>query len=331
MQAIRILKPGGIEALESAELPLPQPGSGQVRVLADAIGVGKPDALIRQGTYRWMPPLPAIPGNEMAGRIDAVGAGVDPALAGRSVLVSSRELEQRGGCYAQAICVPAAALYFLSPGIAPADAVSLPNYQLAGALLQVATGGWRPRTVLIHGAAGGVATAVIQLGALLGMEVIGTVSTADKRRFAFASGAAHVILRGAEDVGRRVRELTDGRGVDLVLDQAGGASLIDALELLAPLGMVVSYNALAGLPEKDLFAEMRRYVGRSLAVRCFSIHTLDTMPDVRRRLMESAIDHMAQGRLRPPAPTILPLSQARRAHELLDTAATLGKLVLQPD
>ena len=214
--------------------------------------------------------------------------------------------------------------------IAPTDAVSLPNYQLAGALLEVATGGWRPRTVLIHGAAGGVATAVIQLGTLLGMEVIGTVSTEDKRRFALASGAAHVILRGAEDVGQRVGEITGGRGVDLVLDHAGGASLIAALELLAPLGMVVSYNALAGLPQQDLFAELRRHVGRSLAVRCFSIHTLDMMPDVRRGLMQSAIDHMAAGRLRPPSPTILPLSEARRAHELLESAATLGKLVLDP-
>ena len=310
--------PGGVDALEVVDLPWPQPGAGEVRVRAHAIGVGKPDALIRQGTYRWMPPLPAVPGNELAGVVDAIGGGADPALLGQAVLVSSRELPQRGGCYAQAICVPAAALYPLPPAIAAEEAVNLPNYQLAAALLEVATDGWRPGTLLLHGAAGGVATAVLQLADLQGIAVIGTVSSEAERDFALASGAAHVIRRDTENVAQRVADLTGGRGVDLVLDHVGGPGLLANLDLLAPLGMLVSYNALAGLPNKDLFAELRRHVGRSLAVRCFSIHTLDAMPALRRRLMQSAIDLMAEGRLRPPAPTVLPLSQARRAHELLN-------------
>jgi NADPH2:quinone reductase len=331
MKIVRLDEPGGVDVLQYVDVPLPIAGPGDVLVRARAIGVGKPDLLIRQGTYRWMPPLPAIPGNELAGVVEAVGAEVRDLRVGQSVLVSSRELTQRGGCYAEVVCVPAESVYPLPDGIAPEDAVSLPNYQLAGALLQVATAGWKPTTVLVQGAAGGVATAVIQLAASAGIDVIGTASSDAKCRFAKANGATDVIEYRREDVAARVRDLTAGRGVDLVLDHVAGPRFTSNLELLAPLGLLVSYNALGGLPEKDLFAELRRLVGRSLAVRCFSIHTLDALPELRRRLMQQAIDLLASGRIRPPPPTILPLSEARQAHEMLEQAETLGKVVLRPD
>ncbi len=330
MLAIQVSRPGGVEALEAVQLAWPEPAAGEVRVRALAIGVGKPDALIRQGTYKWMPPLPAIPGNEMAGEIDAVGAGVAPARLGERVLVSSRELATRGGCYAQAICIPAAAAYALPSGIDPVDAVSLPNYQLAAALLDVATRGWQPSSILVPGAAGGVGTALAQTARLRGIDVIGTVSSEAKREFAAANGTPQLIRRDREDVAARVRELTGGRGVDIVYDHVGGNGLTAAFGMLAPLGMVVSYNALEGVPDRDVFAEMRKQLGRSLALRCFSIHTLDAMPAQRRGMMQSAIDRMAEGLLRPPPATVLPLAEARRAHDLLDRGETLGKLVLHP-
>ncbi len=330
MLAIQVNKPGGVEALETVRMTWPEPAAGDVRVRALAIGVGKPDALIRQGSYKWMPPLPAIPGNEMAGEIDAVGTGVAPDRIGERVLVSSRELASRGGCYAQAICIPAVAAYALPCGVDPVAAVSLPNYQLAAALLDVATRGWQPASVLVPGAAGGVGTALAQTAHLRGIDVIGTVSSEAKREFAAANGTSQLIRRDREDVAARVRELTGGRGVDIVYDHVGGRGLIAAFAMLAPLGMVVSYNALEGVPDRDVFAEMRQQLGRSLALRCFSIHTLDAMPTVRRAAMQSAIDGMAEGRLRAPAATVFPLADARRAHELLDRGETLGKLVLDP-
>ena len=176
IDVVQLQSPGGPEVLELVQRPQPQPRAGEVRVRALAIGVGSADTLIRNGRYMWMPPLPAVPGNEMAGVVDAVGGGVEEALLGMRVLVSSRELPQRGGCYAQAICVPAAAVYPLPETLAPHDAVTLPNYQLAGAFLYDA-GIPRPSTILIHGAAGGVATALIQLCLADGIVPIGTVST----------------------------------------------------------------------------------------------------------------------------------------------------------
>ena len=122
MKVIQIERPGGPEVLALAEKPLPEPAAGEVRVRAQAIGISSADMLVRKGVYNWMPPLPAVPGNEMAGVVDALGAEVDGVRVGERVLVSSRELAFRGGCYAEAICVPAAALFRLPDEIAPNDA-----------------------------------------------------------------------------------------------------------------------------------------------------------------------------------------------------------------
>lgn len=328
MQAVQLRHPGGPEVLEVVDLPLPEPAAGEVRVRALAIGVGKPDALIRQGTYKWMPPLPAIPGNEMAGVVDAVGAGVTGVAPGQRVLVSSRELPQRGGCYAQALCLPAGAVYALPASISPDDAVTLPNYQLAGALLYE-SGCVRPRSILLHGGAGGVATALQQLASADSIEVISVVSSPEKRDFALAAGAKQVLVRGDQDLRAAVMGLTQGRGVDMVLDHVAGPGFIANLDLLAPLGTLLSYNALGGLPE-DVFAALRARLGRSLGVRCYSIHTLDGEPAKRRALMQRAIDLMAEGRLRPPPAAVFPLAQAREVHQLLDAGETLGKIVLRP-
>ena len=132
MQAIQVKIPGGPQALEVVAIPLPTPAEYEVRVKAHFIGISSADMLIRKGTYGWMPPLPAIPGNEMVGEIDAIGSKVHPDLLGQVVLVSSRELDFRGGCYAQAICVPAQSVFTLPKTVKPVDVVCLPNYQLAG-------------------------------------------------------------------------------------------------------------------------------------------------------------------------------------------------------
>jgi NADPH2:quinone reductase len=329
MNAIQLRTPGGPEVLELVERPAPVPAANEVCVRAHAIGVNSADILIRKGVYNWMPPLPAVPGNEMAGVVEAVGADVDTPKVGARVLVSSRELVNRGGCYAQAICVPAPAVYSLPDSISAEDAVTLPNYQLAGALLYD-SGVNTPRSILIHGAAGGVATAVLQLATADGIQAIGTVSTEAKRAFARAAGAPHVLLRNSDDIGAQVKALTDGRGVDVVF-AAAGPTFVGNLELLAPLGTLISFSIFGGLiPDADIFGELRRLLGKSLGVRVYSIHTLDHQPEKRRAFMERAIDLMAAGRLKPPPPTLLPLREARKAHELMEAASTLGKVVLVP-
>ena len=330
MKVVHLRQTGGPEVLEYTDVPLPEPGQQQVRVRAHAIGVGKPDVLIRQGSYKWMPPLPAVPGNELAGVVEDVGSSVSSALMGQRVLVSSRELPQRGGGYAEAVCVPASAFYTLPDAVSFDDAVSMPNAQLAGALLYE-SGARPPKSILVHGAAGGVAGALIQLAQADGLLAIGTVSDAAKFDFAQAGGARHLINRATQNVRDAVLALTNGRGVDMVLDHVGGPDFSANLDLLAARGTLLSYNALAGLPDKNLLGELRRLLGKSLGVRCYSIHTMDEEPDTRRALMERALKLLAEGRINAPKSTILPLSQAIRAHQLLDAGQILGKLVLRPE
>ena len=331
MKVIQMQQGGGPEVLEVVEKPLPEPSAGEVRVRAQAIGISSADILVRKGTYNWMPPLPATPGNEMAGTVDALGRDVTGIRVGQRVLVSSRELPFRGGCYAQAICVTADALFPLPDAIAPDDAVSLPNYQLAGALLYE-SGVRKPRSIVAYGASGGVGTALLQLAKCDGISGIGIVSTEEKRDFARRAGIEHVLIRGKDDLPGRVMALTGGRGVDVVYAMAGpSAQFIGNLDLLAPMGTVISFATLGGpMPDADLFGELKKRQARCLGVRVYSIHALDHDRPLRRALMERAIGLMAAGRLRPPPPTILPLAEAARAHEMMEGRSTLGKVVLVP-
>lgn len=329
MLAIQVFVPGGPDALTLVDLPEPMPTAGQVRVRAQAIGVGRPDVLIRNGTYKWMPPLPAVPGAEMAGVIDAVGPGVTRWREGDRVLVSARELTERGGCYAQALLVPQDAPFGLPAELDPNTAINAPNLQLAHALF-LASAAAQAQSVLITGAAGGVATMLAQLARHKGLSVYGAVRSQAKRAFALAHGFDEVFNTASNGLPDSVRSATNGRGVDLAFDPIGGQSLTDCLHSLAPMGTVVSYNAVAGLPPEDVFVTMRALLGRSLAVRCFSMHTFDADPVLRRQLMETSLQMLAAGHVHVPKPTVLALSQVQDAHRILDAGATMGKIVLTP-
>ena len=329
MRAIQIFAPGGPEVLTLVELPTPEPAPGEVRVRAEAIGVGRPDILVRKGTYKWMPPLPAIPGAELAGTVDALGQGVDRALLGQRVLVSARELTVRGGCYAEYLCVPAAAVFALPAAVSAVDAMSLPNLQLALALFKC-NGDLPIESVLIPGAAGGVACALTQLAVARGIRVFGTASTPEKAAFARANGVHELVSRNADEMSAQVMALTRGRGVDLAFDHLGAQSLIACIRSLAPMGMAVSYNIVQGAPACDVFQELRTHLGRSLAVRTFSMHTLDEVPSLRRALMEQAIALMASGAVQAPKAQLMRLAEIQQAHAALDSGASIGKIVLQP-
>lgn len=326
MKAIQVGRAGGPEVLETIERPTPLPGDGEVLVRAHAIGVGKPDVLFRTGVYRWMPPLPAVPGCEMSGHVAALGPGVRGLEVGRRVLV----YHLGGGCYAEYAAVPQASVTPLPDTVDLDDAVSIPNYQVAWALLNEAARGIAPRTVYINGAAGGIGCAVIQLCRLAGIDVIAGASSEAKCAFARAQGATHSIDYGRETVVDRVLEITGGRGAELILDHIVGPHFTDNLKMLAPLGLVVSFNVLGGLPEKDLFRELRANLNRSPAVRCFTMHSYDHMPEARQRMLSEIVAMFAAGKVKPPVYRRVPLADARQAHAMLDAREVLGKLLLKP-
>jgi NADPH2:quinone reductase len=312
------------------DLPRPAPGPRDVQIRAEAFGVGQPDVLIRRGVYKWMPPLPVNPGNDVAGYVSAVGAEVSGIAVGQKVLLSARDLAQRGGCYAEFVVAPADAVHLLAETVDLEEAVCLANYQVAWALLHQCASTQRPDSVLVIGAAGGVGTALVQLGKLAGMTVIGTVSSDAKADFARDNGADHVIFYRKENVIARTRELTGGRGVSLILDHVGGADFVGYIAALGKWGTLVSYNAFAGLPQENLVAAMRDHLDICPAVRCFSFHVYDHDREGRRALMREVIGALEVGAIRPAISARLKLAEVRQAHTLLEQGSALGKIVMTP-
>jgi NADPH2:quinone reductase len=186
------------------------------------------------------------------------------------------------------------------------------------------------KAVLIPGAAGGVASALTQIARAKGVRVFGTTSTAEKASYAMANGVTDLVTRDPAKLAAEVMACTDGRGVDLAFDHLGGESIIACLRSLAPMGMVVSYNVVTGPPAADMFQEMRSLLGQSLALRTFSMHTLDYLPEVRRALMQTSIQQMSNGQVKAGAAHLMALKDIRTAHALLDAGASIGKIVIQP-
>jgi NADPH:quinone reductase len=330
MKAILLRRPGGPSALEYVDVPTPVPGDGEVLVKTDTIGVSMPEVLVRTGRYAWMPPLPAIPGIELSGTVVGHGGNVAGPAIGQPVFVSARDLPTRAGCYAEYIAVPATAAHPLPEGCSLEAAACLSNYQVAYHVLHTAARGVVAETVLIHSAAGGVGSAAVQLALIAGLGVIGVAGSDEKTRAVEALGAPHAINYRNSDTVARVREITRGRGVDLILDAVGGKGFAKNFAMLAPLGMVVSYGRLDGPPDADFVTAMRAASATSPAVRFFTIHSFDDRPDIRAAAMQILLDHLAAGRIRPLIHDRLPLAEAGRAQTLLESGAVIGKLLLKP-
>jgi NADPH2:quinone reductase len=317
---------GGPEVLEPAEVPPPELKPGHILVRAHTIGVGKPDVLFRTGAYRWRPPLPAIPGNEMTGYVEAVGSGVNSFHVGQPVHVAHLP----GGCYAEYISVPQSAVTPLPPELALDNVIGLLNFQVAWAMLVDAAAGVNNRTLYINGAAGGVGTAVIQLAKSRGIRVIAGCGSDEKCAFALSQGASQTVNYSRQNVVEEVLRMTDDRGVDLILDHIVGKDFTENLRMLAKFGLIVSFNMLGGWPEKDLFREMRAHLPKSPAVRCFTLHSYDDDPGKLRSINTELLHLFAEGKIATPIYRQLSLMEARCAHEMLDARQVMGKLILKP-
>jgi NADPH2:quinone reductase len=276
-----------------------------------------------------MPPLPAIPGTELAGTIEKVGAGVTTRQVGERVYTTARERPHRGGHYAEYVSAPVEATFVLPANVSFDQAAALANYQVAHHIFNDAVRSRRGESVLIYAAAGGMGNALIDLAKVAGLTVIGVVSNEAKARFARELGADHIIDRKQEDVAQRVADITSGRRVDIIIDPVGGPSIPGNIALLAPCGTLVVYGGLGGKAQLDLQPTLRASKN-SPAIRQFSIHTWDHLPEERRAGMCALIDMLAAGKLHPRIHARLPLTDAARAHEILESGAVLGKLLLVP-
>ncbi len=330
MKAIMMEKPGPPEALRYVDVAKPMPGPGQVLVRAHTIGVSMPEIMVRRGEYPWMPPLPAIIGIEMSGLVEELGERVTSLRIGQPVFVSARELPVRGGCYAEYIVADADALYALPDLRELEGAAALSNYQVAWHLLHTATRGMAYTSVLATGAAGGIGTAVLQLAKAANKKIVCLVDTDEKASFVRSLGADEAINVRTDDTTARVREFTEGVGVDIILDSIGGEEFANHVERLAPFGLLVSYGRLAGRPGGDVLGAMLNRSGASLGLQMFSMHLFDKDRTTRRKVTEELIHLLSSGKIAPCIYKRLPLSHASEAHALLENGEVLGKLVLKP-
>ena len=241
MRAVRVARHGGPEVLELAEVPVPEPGLGQIRVRHEAVGLNFIDVYHRTGLYPVV--LPSGLGLEAAGVVDAVGEGVTRFRPGDRAAYANGPL----GAYAEAHCVPADRAVRLPDGIdARTAAAALLKGLTAEFLIRRCFPVRRGQTILVHAAAGGVGLILCQWARALGAVVIGTAGDAAKAELARAHGCEHVILYREEDVAARVRALTDGAGVPVVYDGVGAATFEGSLRSLSRRGLLVSFGNASG-------------------------------------------------------------------------------------
>jgi NADPH2:quinone reductase len=322
MKAITYYEYGGPEVLKLAERPVPVPGPGQALVKVAAAGVNFIDIYQRLGWYKV--PLPAIPGNEGAGVVEAVGEGVTEVAVGDRVA-------WLGGaaCYAEYALVPADKLAPLPEALsfelgAAAMVQGITAYVLAHATYPLKPGS----SCLVHAAAGGVGLLLCQIAKQAGAFVIGTTSSEGKAELARAAGADEVILYTKEDFLEEVKRITGGRGVDVVYDSVGKDTFDRSLDSLAPLGYLVSYGQSSGFPAP---LDIQRLGGmRSAFVTRPSVFAYVAERTKYLAYAQAVFDMAVAGTLTLRIGSSYPLAQAADAHIALAGRRSTGKLVLRP-
>lgn len=332
-----VVSPGGPQALRVADVPDPQPGPGEVLVDVAAAGVNRADLLQRRGLYPPPPGVPAWPGLEVSGVVAAVGAGpqgpgaAPPADDGAPRLrVGDRVAALlAGGGYAERVTVPTALTLPVPEGLPLVDAAALPE-ALATVWSNLQAAAFTSGDVLlVHGGSGGVGSVAVQLAHALGHRVLATAGGPERCARVRELGADVVVDHRAQDVAAAVREATDGRGADVVLDVLGGGALRSNVELLAPGGRLVVIGLQQGRRgELDLAALMARR-GQVLAT------TLRDRPAAQKAAIMAAVRRdvwplVLAGRVRPMVHARIPLAQAADAHEALEAGEVFGKVLLVP-
>jgi NADPH2:quinone reductase len=332
---------GGPDALQVLEEERPEPAHGQVRVRVLAAGVALPDVMAREGIHPETPKVPFTPGWDLVGVVDRLGAGVSGIEPGQ--IVAAMPIS---GAYAEYVCLPQGELVPVPPGLDAAEVVSLVlNYITAYQMMHRSAKVRPGQRVLIHGAAGGVGTALLQLGRLAGLEMYGTCSS---------RGAAAVSELGGtpidykqQDFVEEIHRLTT-EGVDAVFDPIGGSHLWQSRKALRPGGTVVGYGLVTSIRGEGLTSGRpgRRQRFRGTAkfglyiaggwllpghkrVVPYSIQTLKRLkPAWFRQDLAALFGLLQQQKIKPLIAQRFPLAEARQAHELLGKGGVIGKIVL---
>jgi NADPH2:quinone reductase len=329
MIAVEITAPGGPEMLRGVARPTPRPGPGELLLRVRAAGVNRADITQRLGKYP--PPRGAsdIPGLEIAGELVAAGDGAAGSQASRRAGDRLCALVAAGG-YAEYCTVPAAQCLPLPKGFDFVQGAALPEALFTVWDNLVERGRLKAgETALIHGGASGVGTLAIQLAALLGARVFATAGSPEKCRVCEKLGAARAIDYRTEDFGAVVAELTEQRGVDVILDIVGGDYIARNLDALALEGRLVQIGFQEGAHRKldlsPIMVKRLTLTGSTLRPR-----SIADKGAIAAALQQRVWPHLETGRIRPVIAATFPLVDADRAHGLLESGSHIGKIVLVP-
>jgi putative PIG3 family NAD(P)H quinone oxidoreductase len=323
VHAITLPSYGGPEVLTWAEVPDPLPGAGEVLVAVAATAVNRADVLQRRGNYPPPPGAPPYPGLEASGRVAAVGDGVSGWHVGDEVCALLA-----GGGYAERVVVPAGQLLPVPRGLSLVDSAALPEAACTVWSNVMMVAGLQPgETLLVHGGSGGIGTIAIQVAARAGARVLCTSSTDRKRRRCLELGAESAIDYRNEDFVARCREQTGGRGVDVILDNMGGAYLARNVAALAIGGRLMVIGLQGGRSgELDLAGLMARR-GRVASI------SLRPRPVAEKAEIVAAVQAnlwpaIEAGEIHPVIDRVLPIQQAAEAHRVVEAGEHIGKVLL---
>lgn len=324
MRAIQITQPGKPEVLQLCERPIPVPQAGEVLIKVHAAGINRPDVLQRLGKYPVPPGASDLPGLEVAGEI----VDGDYASAGFKLGDMVCALVQGGG-YAEYCTAPAEQCLPIPPGLTALEAASLPEtfftvWTNIFDRAHLAPG----ETLLVQGGSSGIGVTAIQLATALGHRVFATAGSDEKCRACEALGAERAINYRTEDFAAVVKELTGGKGVDVILDMVAGDYLPREIDCLADDGRIALIALLGGArAEIDLGQVLRRRLhisGSTLRPRPVAFKAA-----IARKLRARVWPLFAQGKLKPVIYRSFPLAQASEAHALMESSTHVGKIVLE--
>jgi len=321
-QAIRFYETGGPQVLRLEQVEVGQPGPGQVRLRHRAVGLNFADTYFRNGTYPI--PLPAGMGVEAAGVVEALGAGVDNVAVGD--LVTYTGFLNTLGAYSTARLIPAAPLIKLPAGLSCETAAAMTMRGLTAAYLMRSIATLNSGdTILLHAAAGGVGLIVSQWAKLLGLRVIGTVSTEAKAAVARAHGCDEIINYSHEDVAQRARELTGGVGVSVVFDSVGKDTFMASLDSLKRRGLMVCFGTASGkiAPFDPQLLAMKG----SLYLTRPALADYIADPAEKDMLAGEIFGHVAAGRIQIEINQRYALEDAAQAHQDLESRKTTGSSI----
>ena len=339
MRAVWITKAGGPEVLEVRESAEPRPEPGEVRIAVRAAGLNFAEVMARQGLYPDAPKPPCVVGYEVAGVVDALGAEVTGLEIGQRVLA----LVRFGG-HAESVCAPVERVLPMPDDLSFVDGAALPVNYLTAYHMLFRVAQLRPGArVLVHMAAGGVGIAVLQLCRTVPEVVTFGTASAAKHAVLREEGCTHPIDYRSENYPARVRELTGGEGVDLVLDPLGGRDWKRGLGLLRPVGHLIAYGfanlntgerrslprligQFTGVPVLTPFAMMNR----NQTISGVNLGHLWDRPDLLREELSALLDLWRAGAVRPRIDGVYPFAEAAAAHRRIGGRGNIGKVVLVP-